>query len=244
MNCMGRPSLRLKATKEGRRKLCRPKRAPWASGLPSTCSANSALPTTMYSMAPRAWARQPRKGCCKAVTQPRTWPSRSHWTVNSWSSVMISTARPARASGPRAGRAQVAMLSALMAMGMPSCSRGPEARLGVSSRSSRSRSARSRRCILVCLSSSWPARVGLTGRLRTTKTVPVCDSRARRRCETADWVMDRRCAARSKPPSSMMEARHSRASGSKLLMRALLRYTGQGQNYRFISIKSNSSATY
>jgi hypothetical protein len=70
----------------------------------------------------------------------------------------------------------------------------------------------------VCFSNSWPAEVGLSGRLRTISTVPTWASSARRRCETADWVIDRRCAARSKPPSSTMAARHSSASGSKVLI--------------------------
>ena len=55
---------------------------------------------------------------------------------------------------------------------------------------------------------------GRSGRLRTMSTEPTCASSARRRCETADCVTFRRCAARSKPPSSTMAARHSRAAGS------------------------------
>jgi hypothetical protein len=50
------------------------------------------------------------------------------------------------------------------------------------------------------LEQQLPRRVGLSGRLRTISTVPACASSARRRCDTADWVMLRRCAARSKPP--------------------------------------------
>jgi hypothetical protein len=61
----------------------------------------------------------------------------------------------------------------------------------------------------------------LSGRLRTISTVPICASSARRRCETADCVIDSRCAARSNPPSSTMAARHSSASGSKVLMAVL-----------------------
>ena len=106
------------------------------------------------------------------------------------------------------------MLSALIAMEMRSSSRVPPVELGASSFMSRSKSARKRRNCLVCLSRSCPAAVALSGRLRTMSTVPTCASSARRRCDTADCVTDKRCAARSKPPSSTMAARHSSASGS------------------------------
>lgn len=131
---------------------------------------------------------------------------------------MISTGRPARASSFSAGSAQVAMLSALIATEMRSSPRPVAALLGASSFRSFSRSARSSRIILACLIMSCPAGVALSGRLRTMSTVPTCASSARRRCETADCVIDRRWAARSKPPSSTMAARHSRASGSKVDM--------------------------
>jgi hypothetical protein len=57
------------------------------------------------------------------------------------------------------------------------------------------------------------------GRLRTISTVPACASSVRSRCDTADCVIDSRAAARSKPPSSTMAARHSRAWGSNVLIR-------------------------
>jgi hypothetical protein len=38
--------------------------------------------------------------------------------------------------------------------------------------------------------SSRPAAVARNGRLRTISTVPACASRVRRRCETADWVIE------------------------------------------------------
>lgn len=87
------------------------------------------------------------------------------------------------------------MLSALMAIEMRSFSRALLNELGASSFESRSRSARSKRSILVCLSSRLPADVGLCGRLRTISTVLTCASRARMRCDTADCVVDGRWAA-------------------------------------------------
>ncbi|MCY1380031.1 hypothetical protein D9M69_678110 [compost metagenome] len=105
---------------------------------------------------------------------------------------MISIGRPFCANASSAGSAQVAMLSALMATEMRSSSRPLPVELGASSLRSFSRSARSSRIILACLSMSWPAGVGLSGRLRTISTVPTCASKARNRCDTADCVMDRR----------------------------------------------------
>ena len=84
----------------------------------------------------------------------------------------------------------VAMLSALMATEMRDSSRVPLAAFGASSFRSRSRSARISRSILVCLSKSCPAVVNRSGRVRTSNTVPTCDSSARRRCDTADCVID------------------------------------------------------
>ncbi len=169
-------------------------------------------------MAPSGTTLQPRSACFTVVTQPTTLPSRSHSWVKSWSSVTISSGTPWRASSSSAGSAQVAMLSALTAIEIRSSSRAPWIELGASSCRSRSRSARSSRIWRACLSSNWPADVGLSGRLRTSSTVPTWASSARSRCDTADWVIESRCAARSKPPSSTMAARHSRASGSKVLI--------------------------
>ena len=76
-------------------------------------------------MAPSGTTLQPRNAGLRVVTQPITWPERNHSWVKFWSSVMISTGRPLRTSGVSAGRAQVAMLSALMAMEMRSSSRLP-----------------------------------------------------------------------------------------------------------------------
>ena len=169
-------------------------------------------------MAPSGTTLQLRSAAGSVVTQPSTRPSRSHSKVKSWSSVMISSPRPWCASGLSAGRAQVAMLSALIAIEIRSSSPASPATPGVMSFRSRSRSARNRRICIACLSSRRPAVVAFSGRLRTISTVPTCTSSERRRCDTADWVIDNRTAARSNPPSSTMAARHSSASGSKVLM--------------------------
>ena len=84
-------------------------------------------------MAPSGTTLQPRSACLSVVTQPSTWPSRSHSWVKSWSSVMISIGSPCRASSSSAGSAQVAMLSALIAIEMRSSSRAPPVELGASS---------------------------------------------------------------------------------------------------------------
>ena len=207
-------SLRLKATKGTSRKLC------GVQALGQVLPRRSAgCATATYCIAPSGTTLQPRSACFSVVTQPSTWPSRSHSWVKSWSSVMISSGRPWRASSSSAGRAQVAMLSALTAIEMRSSSRAPPDGAGRQLLAGRVPGRRAAAASgLVCLSSSWPADVGLSGRLRTMSTVPTWASSARSRCDTADWVIDSRCAARSKPPSSTMAARHSRASGSKVLI--------------------------
>src|SRR6218665_2189616 len=120
-------------------------------------------------MAPSGTILQPRKAWRSVVTQPSTWPLRSHSWVKSWSSTMISSGRRCCTRACNAPMAQVAMLSALMAIAMRSSSRVPPGALGANSCKSRSRPARSSRNCLVCLSSNCPAGVGRT--LRAMKTM-------------------------------------------------------------------------
>src|SRR6218665_1794373 len=76
-------------------------------------------------MAPSGTILQPRKAWRSVVTQPSTWPLRSHSWVKSWSSTMISSGRRCCTRACNAPMAQVAMLSALMAIAMRSSSRVP-----------------------------------------------------------------------------------------------------------------------
>jgi hypothetical protein len=107
--------------------------APGAAPLTSRSRAKPGSATATYSIAPSGTTLQPRKACLSVVTQPSTWPSRSHSWVKSWSSVMISMRQALPRQVVRAGMAQVAMLSALMAMEMRSSSRAPPSELGASS---------------------------------------------------------------------------------------------------------------
>ena len=129
---------------------------------------------------------------------------------------MISSGNPSATSGPRAGKTQVAMLSALMAMEMRSSSRWPPVpggqllQIGF-------QVARSRRICMACLMSKRPADVGFTGRLRTSSTVPTWASEGAQALRYRGLGHRQPHGGALEPPSTMA-ARHSSASESKVRM--------------------------
>ncbi len=152
---------------------------------------------------------QPGTGWASAVTAAMTVPERSRALVCSWSSRCRST-QMSPASGASAGSTQVAIESALTAIGSVGVRSG-----ATSLPSSRARSAASRSTCRASRSTARPDSVTCTGLLRTSRIRPVATSSARSRWLIADGVMCSARAAASSVPSRTVTSSARSWAGSR-----------------------------